>query len=427
MTEQSYDVIVVGGGPGGTSTATVLAQKGRRVLLLEKEHFPRFHVGESLLPAAWEIWDRLGVTAALEQAGFSVKQGANFGMFHSNTDIILLTGEFPDYFQRPYTFHVERARFDKILLDHARNVGVEVREGWSVSDVLLENQKAIGVLAGPNGEPHSPIHASVVVDATGRSCLIARKLGWRKPDPKLNKVSLFTHFKDAYRRRNSDPRFEDSTMTDIHTIDGGWIWYIPLSNDVVSVGAVVDAKWAPDIKGPQQRFDAAIAACPKLADWLRDAKQTMEMHTISNISYLNDHFVGDGFVLVGDASMFIDPIFSAGVTLAMRGGVYAGDAIHNALEAGDVSAQGLKGYEDAIRVPMSRIFQMIYNWYSILEKKDPDNVFSRAQKIPLLRERLIVLLSGGYDRVDMDFIFDSADDEDGPVSLRAAPPSLRAG
>jgi len=134
----------------------------------------------------------------------------------------------------------------------------------------------------------------------------------------LNKLSHFTHFRGAWRRDN-----DGTTMTDIHSIEDGWVWYIPLADDIVSVGAVLDAKAAGGTKGPQARFDQAIAGCPKVREWVAGAQQTMGMHTISNISYLNDCFVGNGFVLVGDASMFLDPIFSAGVTIAVRGGIFA--------------------------------------------------------------------------------------------------------
>jgi halogenation protein CepH len=414
MTEERCDVVVIGGGPGGSSTAAVLAGRGHRVLVLERESFPRFHIGESLLPAAWELWDQIGVTPALEAADFPIKQGVNFSMFSSKRDIQLLTGEFPQYFQRPYTYHVDRARFDSILLDNAARCGVEVRQGWEARDVLFEGTCAVGVEAGPVGGPYRPIRSRAVVDASGRSCLLARKLGWRRPDPALNKLSYFTHFEGAFRPQASTnspvPVIDGSTMTDIHTIEGGWIWYIPLAKDVVSVGAVLDADFVRDLHGldMQARFDRAVGASPRITQWLSGAKQTMGTRTISNISYLNDSFVGDGFALVGDASMFVDPIFSAGVTLAIRGGVFAGEEIANGLEDGDLSAGRLKRYEDRIRHPMTKIFRMIYNWYNILKKKNADNVFERSQRAPLLRERLIVLLSGGYDKMDMEVLL-SAD------------------
>jgi FAD-dependent halogenase len=409
MTPEQFDVVVAGGGPAGASAATILAKAGHRVLVLEKERFPRFHVGESLLPAGWELWDRLGVTAAIEHGGFVVKQGANFGMFNQPEQVQLLTAEYPEYFQRPYAYHVERAKFDELLLNNAASSGAEVRQEWTVADVIMKGEQAVGVMAGPNGEPPREIRARVVVDATGRNCLLSRKLGWRKPDPDLNKISHYAHFVGAQRTVNNDPVFPDSVMTDIHTIDGGWIWYIPLSNDIVSVGVVLDAKFAGHLKGPQARFDYAVANCPLVSQWMAGSRQTTEMHTISNISYLNDSFVGDGFVMIGDASMFVDPVFSAGVTIAIRGGIFAADSIHEALKHNDVRAERLRPYEDKIRVPMGRIFKMIRNWYGILEKKDgANNIFTRSRRVPLLRERLIVLLSGGYDKVDLDGILKAA-------------------
>jgi halogenation protein CepH len=427
--DKPFDVVVMGGGPGGSSTATFLAQKGHKVLLLEKERFPRFHIGESLLPALWDIWDALGVTAELEAKGFVVKQGVNFAMFNSPNDIALLTGEYPEYFQRPYAYHVDRARFDEILLNHARRSGVEVREGWTVQDVLFDGSRAVGVSAGPTGEAARPIPAPMVVDATGRSSLIARKLGWHKRDPALSKVSYFTHFKGARRQETieilKDPVLcQDGTyMTDIHTIDGGWIWYIPLTDDVVSVGVVADVKNDFGANDPQTRFNRAIESCPRIREAIGSAQQMMEMQVISNISYLSDSFVGDGFVLVGDASMFVDPIFSAGVTIAMRGGMFAAEAIHEAFLAGDFSAARLKPYEMKIRHPMGRIFKMIYNWYQILQSKDAGNIFAMSRQMPLLRERLIVLLSGGYDKVDMESILKATE---GQMDRLAAGPGKMA-
>ncbi|MEO8295388.1 MAG: NAD(P)/FAD-dependent oxidoreductase, partial [Gemmatimonadota bacterium] len=371
MQAEKFDVIVMGGGPGGSSAAAILAREGLKVLVLEREKFPRFHIGESLLPAAWELWDKIGVTKDIEEAGFVLKQGIMFGMFQ-NPEVKLLTAEYPQYFVHPWTYHVERAKFDEVLLDNARKKGAEVREEWSAKEVIFDGDRAIGVMAGPNGETPHRIEAPMVVDATGRDCMIARRMGWRKPDPVLNKIAHFTHFKGAFRRDSKDvvdigPVFEGSVTTDIYTIDGGWIWYIPLSNDIVSVGAVLDARHARTLGDtPQQRFEKALAAEPTMKKFVGDSEQVMDMQTISNISYLNDEFVGNGFVLIGDASMFVDPIFSAGVTLAIRGGVYASECILDCFKNNDFSAARLRPYETRIKHPMQAIFKMIYNWYSIL-------------------------------------------------------------
>jgi halogenation protein CepH len=411
--KEQFDVVVIGGGPGGSAAGAYLARNGLKVLVLEREKFPRFHIGESLLPAGWELWEKIGATKAIEEAGFVLKQGIMFGMFQ-NPEVKLLTAEYPQYFVHPWTFHVERAKFDQLLLNNARAQGAEAREEWSVKEVIFEGDRAVGVMAGPNGQPPHRIEAKMVVDASGRDCMIARRMGWRKPDPVLNKIAHFTHFKGAFRRDSRDvvdigPVFEGSVTTDIYTIDGGWIWYIPLSDDIVSVGAVLDARHARTLgESPQERFEKAIAAEPTVKKFIEGSTQSMDMQTISNISYLNDEFVGNGFVLVGDASMFVDPIFSAGVTLAIRGGVYASECILDCFKHNDFGAERLKPYEKRIKHPMHSIFKMIYNWYSILDRKDSNNIINRARQIPLLRERFIVLLSGGYDKMDLEGILTAA-------------------
>jgi halogenation protein CepH len=350
------------------------------------------------LPALWELWDRLGITEQVEAAGFVVKEGIRFAMFDDPEDVVLLTAEYPEYFPRSYTYHVDRARFDALLLDNARNSGADVREGWTVSDVVMQDGSVKGVLAAPNGEAPRPIAADVVVDATGRDCLIARRMGWRRPDPSLNKVAHYTQFSGGRRSEQMA-----GATTDVYTVDGGWLWYIPLRDDVVSVGVVLDAHHAGRLGGdPEAVFEAALAACPRVRAQLDGARRILPVQTISGISYINDSFAGNGFVLVGDASMFVDPIFSAGVTLAIRGGVYAADCILDAFQCGDFSEARLKTYESRIRPPMDRIFELIRLWYTTLERRQADDMIRRSRDLPWLRERLVVLLSGGYDKMDLE-------------------------
>jgi FAD-dependent halogenase len=400
------DVVVIGGGPAGASAAAILAETGRSVVVLERESFPRYHVGESLLPALWELWDRLGVTSQIEAAGFVVKQGIRFARPDDPDDVVLLTAEYPEYFPRAYTYHVDRARFDSILLENARSKGADVRCGWTVSDVWMEGDWARGVLAAPTGETPTRIAADVVIDATGRDCLLARKMGWRRPDPSLNKVAHYTQFAGGQRSDVSKllahaDRIPGATTTDVHTVDGGWLWYIPLSDDVVSVGAVLDAHRAGRLAGdPEAVLDAALAECPRVRAQLEGARRTMPVQTISGISYINDSFAGNGFALVGDASMFVDPIFSAGVALAVRGGIYAADTIVDAFQHRDFSAARLASYEARIRPPMDRIFELIRLWYQGLDSSG--DMIRRSRDLPWLRERLVVLLSGGYDKMDLD-------------------------
>jgi len=395
-----HEVVVVGGGPAGSACATFLAQRGHPVLLLEKEPETGFRVGESMLPALWEYWDRLGVIDRIEKAGFPIKRGVYFKI-GAGEGYLLRTDEFPQYFMRPYTYHVDRATYDRLLLDNAREKGVDVQLGATVTDVLFEGARATGVAYESRSGGRRIEKCKVVVDATGRSTLLAGRLHRRYPHPRLRKVAFFTHFAGAGRRLNDD----GSTLTDIHATEGGWLWCIPLRGDLTSIGAVLDVDFVKDrAASPEELFKAAVQADSDIAGWLEGAKQVMDLHRIPSISYLSDDFVGDGFLMIGDAALFIDPIFSAGVTIAMRAADFAAEAVSEGLKTGDTSAAAFKRYEERIRPPLAKITKMIVNWYGIMGSKDRDNIFEWSRKSPLLRERLIVLLSGGYDKIDLEAI-----------------------
>ncbi len=405
---ESTEVVVVGGGPAGSTCAALLAMEGRKVVLLDKEIFPRFVIGESLLAAAWEVWTKLGMAEKIEAAGFPEKRGVVFRVEHESgwDEFALLTAEFPEFFVKPYTFHVDRETYDKMMLDNAQEKGVDVRVGCTVTDVIFEGTKAVGVkYDDPQGVAHE-IRCPMVVDATGRRTVLGHKLARRYMNPKLKKVSYYTHFKGGGRRLAAD----GSTMTDIHSTEGGWIWYIPLRNDIVSVGVVLDAAYVQaNPGGPKEFFERAIAKTDKIKSWLQGAEQVLEMKNVPSISYLNDNFVGDGFLMLGDASLFIDPIFSAGVQFCMRGGVLAAEAIQKCFETGDFSEKNLKPYEEEIRRPMSKMYKVISNWYEIMRTKDRNNMFARSMRSPLLRQSLVVILSGGYDRADLESLIDEGD------------------
>src|SRR5215210_8346670 len=235
----SYDVIVIGGGPAGATAATLVAQHGHRVLLLERAPEARFKIGESLMPATWSTFERLGVLPKLAKSHFPRKYSVQFYGRSGKASVPFYFQE-TDPHERSVTWQVLRSEFDALMLDNAREHGVEVRRGAAVKDVLFDGERAVGVRAdlgkgSIDGGGVREIPCKVVVDATGRSAFLGRKLGLMRPDPELRKAAIFTHFKGALR----DPGIDEGATLVLYTKDpGGWFWYIPLPNDIVSVGVV---------------------------------------------------------------------------------------------------------------------------------------------------------------------------------------------
>ena len=411
---ESTEIVVMGGGPAGSTCATFLALKGHRVILLEKDRFPRFMIGEGLLPSTWDIWERIGVRLPIETMGYPLKRGVRFRIEDTSGtfEYDIRTDEFPEFFVKPYTYHVDRGHFEHLLLANAREKGVDAREGCAVDDVIFEGERAVGVrYTDENGERRE-VRCQVVVDASGRRTLLGQKLGRRYANPDLKKVSYYTHYEGAKRRLADD----GSVMTDIHTTDGGWIWFIPLRGDTLSVGVVLDAAYVQKSGlGPKDLFDKAIAGSSAAQEWLAGAKQTFKLKHIPAISYLADSFVGDGFLMIGDASMFIDPIFSAGVSFAMRGADFAATAISEGLKNGDVSAAALRPYEEKIRRPLSKLNSVITNWYKIIETKDRQHIFRFSLASPMLRKQLVVILSGGYEHAEFKELMETLATEAEPA------------
>jgi halogenation protein CepH len=405
--QYTWDVAVIGGGPGGSTTATLLAKQGLRVLLAEKTPFPRFHIGESLLPGTWPIWKKLGLFDRMDRSGQMVKQGAMFNLFNRSEFFYPLAQEAPEFFPdndgKYYTFQVVRSEFDQMLLDNARENGVEVLQPCAVKEVLFEEMQATGVvLETPSGEV-LPVTAKVVVDASGRDCLLARKLNLRHPDPTLNKIAYFAHFRGAYRPRPTQLPIW------ILAFEGGWFWYISLKDDLTSVGLVVDTDYAKTRAGRDLGvfFRESTGNVPYLRDWLASAEQATELHAISALSYHNDCFAGDGWLLAGDAAIFVDPIFSSGVHIAMKCGDYASRTIAKAFALGDFSAETLFEYEEAIRVPQKVIFPMIYSWYDTLRHPDAaQDILEMAQRRPSFRKRVSATLGGAYEAMAGKTVFE---------------------
>jgi flavin-dependent dehydrogenase len=352
---EPYDVIVVGGGPAGSTTAAFLAKAGRRVLLFEREAFPRFHVGESLLPSTLPIFDRLGVHATLAERGFQVKYGAAFhdqesGLEH--TFYFLKGKPWPSY-----SYQVPRAEFDTILLEHATKLGVDVRQPATVEAVAFDAEGVTATVAS-HGQ-RATARGRFLVDASGRAGLLAARVGRRERVPNLGKVALFAHFRGAWRA----PAPDEGNIR-IYVFEHGWFWWIPLAGDRTSVGCVMHARTVREWGGtPEALYAEMIRRCRRVAEGLRGAAQVSQVHTEANFAYRNAPVVGDRFLAVGDAVAFVDPIFSGGVHIAMQSGELAARAIDRALAAGRFEAQGFAAYERRVWRGLRPFFKFIHKYY----------------------------------------------------------------
>ena len=355
MTASSYDVAVVGGGPGGSSTATFLANGGLRVALFEREVFPRFHVGESLMPAVMLLLEQLGAWEAVERAGFQVKYGAMFVDEEtelSQTFYFLPGQPWPDY-----SYQVPRADFDTMLLDHACARGVTVYQPATVETAGID---AAGVtVTAATAEAPVVVRARMLVDASGRDGFLASRTGRRARIPNLGKVALFSHFRGADRLTGK----EEGNIR-IYVFDAGWFWWIPLAGDLTSIGAVVHAKTVRAWTGsPEELYADMIRRCKSVAAGLAHAQRVTPVHRAANFSYANSPVIGDRFVAVGDAIMFVDPIFSGGVYIAMRSGQLAAEAILQAFRDGRFQASRFAAYERRVRRGVAPLFRFIHKYY----------------------------------------------------------------
>jgi flavin-dependent dehydrogenase len=379
-----YDVAVVGGGPGGATAAAFLSRAGLSVACFERERFPRFHVGESLLPANMPLFDRLGVQSRLQAAGFLEKYGAFFRDEVEERELLLNFRTGPTWANHAY--NVPRADFDRILLEHAAKEGAHVFEGATVGAVTLERERVRFEVAA-NGGGATPVEAAFLVDASGRDTLVASRLGQRTHMPTLGKVALFAHYRDAARWTG---RLEGHIQ--IYIFEHGWFWYIPFAGDTVSVGAVLHQRTVRARPGSSEAlYEAMIAACPTVAAHLRGATRATAVHTAANFSYRAEPAIGDRFVAVGDAVTFVDPIFSAGVYIAMQSAELASRVIVDSLRQGDLRAARFAPYQRQIGAGTGLFFHFIDQYY------DPSflDVFFMATPPSTLRDAVTTVLAGG--------------------------------
>lgn len=406
-----YDAVIIGGGPAGSTAAAVLAGHGRRVLVLEKEQFPRYHIGESLLPFCYFPLERIGALERMKKSHFPKKYAVQFVSVDGKASQ-------PFYFfqhlkhEASCTWQVLRSEFDQMLLDNARRHGAEVREQTEVVDILRDGGRVAGVAAiGPDGERFE-IRAPVTIDASGRAAVTGKQNAWRKSDPQLNKVAIWTYFRGAKR----DPGIDEGNTTVAYVPDKGWFWYIPLPDDVVSVGVVAERDYLFD-----ETHDLPAIFCREvgrnawITEHLAPGRQSGEYFITKEFSYRCQHCAEDGLVLVGDAFAFLDPVFSSGVYLALRSGELAGDIVHHALEQGSVAADAFTPYGERMCDEIEAMRRLVYAFY------DQGFSFGRLIKdYPGLRGDLTDCLIGNLNK-DFTALFNAVAEQ------AAVPPPLAHG
>lgn len=364
----AYDVVVIGAGPSGTATAAVCARKGLSVLLAERQQSPSFKIGESLMPETYSAFEAMGVLDKVKEAGFTEKHSVQFYAKSGKASM-------PFYFDSEKdpsderavdsarTWQVRRADFDDLLFRHCADVGAETLRGISARELLQDDTGQVVGLKLRAGEQSCEVRCKVVVDATGQTSLIGRKLDLPKVDYNLHHASIFTHFRGAWRDSGRD---EGATLI-LHTEEGkSWFWYIPLPDDIVSVGVVGGIDYlVKDREGrPHETFFEEVGRCAEIERRLEGAVQCRPVQVLKDFSYRHEQIAGNGWVAVGDAYSFIDPVYSSGVFLGLHGGVMAAEAVADGIARDDLSGEHLGSFKPRLSAGVDAIRRLVEVFYS---------------------------------------------------------------
>lgn len=396
----TFDALVIGGGPAGTTAATHLAQRGRRVALLERETEPSYQIGESLLPYCYPTLERIGALELVQNAGFTRKESVQFVSAEGK---LARPFYFSDHIDHPLaiTWQVDRRRLDGLLLDHAKNTGVTVLTGTTARRVVRDESGAISGVDSIDEQGNARrFHAPFTIDASGRDGFLMRELGWRVPEPALDRIAIWTYFEGAVR----DPGRDGGATTVASLPGGGWFWLIPLEGDRLSIGVVAKASELLDgTLDTEAVYFRQLAANPWVAARVANATQVDEIHLTRNYSYRARYSATAGAVLAGDAFLFLDPVFSSGVLTALVSGEACAGAVDRALDSGRRDAALFADYAEWFANLVEPMRRLIYGFY------DPEFSFAEfVRRHPELRDDMTDILIGNLGR-DFSALFAAVD------------------
>lgn len=386
---QVCDVLIIGGGPAGSTAAARLAEKGRQVVLLEKEHHPRFHIGESLLPLNLPLLEKLGVLDQVRNIGM-VKYGAEFNSdTHENGVTTFYFAEAMDK-THPYAFQVRRSEFDHLLLRNAALKGAEVREGVKVTNVVFEQGRASLVEAQDETGARLQWRPRFLIDASGRDAFLSTRLRLKKKSPRHQSAAIFSHFDNVQRRPG-----QDEGNISICWFDHGWFWMIPLRDGSMSVGAVC---WPEYLKqrdcSPEEFLWKTIALCPSVQQRMTEARMIAPARATGNYSYSSSRMYGPGYLLAGDAYAFVDPVFSSGVFLAMNGAMESAEVVDRCLRKPENERRLLARHQRRIARGIRTIAWFIHRFNSPVMH----GLFMAPRNIARMQEAVISVLAGDFYR-----------------------------